>query len=144
MPAGAVYVGRPSQWGNPFWITRSSDYHGLAGSWFVLDASGALHHPDDDTETSARQKAVDLFAAGLGTPDGLSEEVVRAELGGRDLVCWCPLDEPCHADVLLAVANRLASEDVDGPVAEQPPAPPAPPAASRRRLARSTKDRPAG
>jgi hypothetical protein len=29
----------------------------------------------------------------------------RDELG-RDLACWCPLDEPCHADVLLELANR--------------------------------------
>ncbi|MBB4212022.1 uncharacterized protein DUF4326 [Rhodothalassium salexigens DSM 2132] len=27
------------------------------------------------------------------------------ELRGRDLACWCPLDQPCHADVLLALAN---------------------------------------
>lgn len=30
---------------------------------------------------------------------------VRRELAGRDLACWCKLDQPCHADVLLAVAN---------------------------------------
>lgn len=30
---------------------------------------------------------------------------VRAELAGRDLACWCPLDQPCHADVLLELAN---------------------------------------
>jgi hypothetical protein len=30
---------------------------------------------------------------------------VRAELAGKNLACWCPLDQPCHADVLLAVAN---------------------------------------
>jgi hypothetical protein len=29
-----------------------------------------------------------------------------AELRGRDLCCWCPLDQPCHADVLLQEANR--------------------------------------
>lgn len=28
-----------------------------------------------------------------------------AELRGRDLACWCPLDQPCHADVLLELAN---------------------------------------
>ena len=28
-----------------------------------------------------------------------------AELRGKDLACWCPLDEPCHADVLLELAN---------------------------------------
>ena len=29
----------------------------------------------------------------------------RHELRGRELACWCPLDQPCHADVLLEVAN---------------------------------------
>lgn len=27
------------------------------------------------------------------------------ELTGKDLACWCPLDQPCHADVLLRLAN---------------------------------------
>jgi hypothetical protein len=30
---------------------------------------------------------------------------VRRKLKGKDLVCWCKLGAPCHADVLLAVAN---------------------------------------
>ena len=30
---------------------------------------------------------------------------VRAALAGRDLCCWCPLGAPCHADVLLELAN---------------------------------------
>lgn len=30
---------------------------------------------------------------------------IRAELAGRDLACWCPLTGPCHADVLLWLAN---------------------------------------
>ena len=33
-------------------------------------------------------------------------DAVRAELTGRDLCCWCRLDQPCHADVLLEIANR--------------------------------------
>ncbi len=36
-----------------------------------------------------------------------------AELRGRDLACWCPLDGgPCHADVLLEWANRPNCEAV--------------------------------
>jgi hypothetical protein len=31
---------------------------------------------------------------------------VKRELRRRDLACYCPLDEPCHADVLLTVANE--------------------------------------
>ena len=30
---------------------------------------------------------------------------IRSELAGHDLCCWCPLDQPCHADVLLEIAN---------------------------------------
>jgi hypothetical protein len=33
----------------------------------------------------------------------------RAELAGRDLACWCPLDQPCHADFLLDLANTEAT-----------------------------------
>ncbi|MFK0288317.1 DUF4326 domain-containing protein [Streptomyces sp. NPDC090499] len=29
----------------------------------------------------------------------------RALLAGRDLMCWCPLDQACHADVLLELVN---------------------------------------
>jgi len=39
----------------------------------------------------------------MAAPD-LQEEAKR-ELRGKDLVCWCALDEPCHADVLLEIAN---------------------------------------
>lgn len=28
-----------------------------------------------------------------------------AELRGKDLACFCPLDKPCHADVLIEIAN---------------------------------------
>ena len=31
---------------------------------------------------------------------------IRANLAGHDLMCWCPLDQPCHADVLLELANQ--------------------------------------
>ncbi|WP_369830188.1 DUF4326 domain-containing protein [Mycobacterium sp. E1747] len=31
---------------------------------------------------------------------------IRAELAWRDLACWCPLAQPCHADVLLELANN--------------------------------------
>lgn len=31
------------------------------------------------------------------------------ELRGKDLACWCPLDQPCHADILLELANPKPS-----------------------------------
>ena len=137
-PAGAVFVGRPSEWGNPFRITRSSDYHGLPGSWFLLDRTGATYHPDEDTERSARQKAVDLFAEWLvSRADGApTVERIRAELAGRVLVCWCPRQEPCHADVLLAIANST------GPVVLRPGLVPALPLVRPEPVAPTSEQRP--
>ena len=87
MPPGAVYVGRPSQWGNPFRV----------GTWVNLPITGreAVYN---------RARAVVLFRDWFNLATRL-QEVARVELRGKDLVCWCPLDEPCHADVLLEWAN---------------------------------------
>lgn len=116
MPEGAVYVGRPSRWGNPFAIGPavhySQQYGGGAGmntsphaaaSFFARWLFGEIWdceipvYDDDGTRVSR------LIAA----PPSLNQ--IRAELAGRDLACWCPLDQPCHADVLLELANREAS-----------------------------------
>ena len=87
----AVIVARPSKWGNPFAVG-----HGYAG--FSHTAPGVV--------ISDRAHAVEYFEKWLSlvAPIGYFEEA-RAELSGRDLACWCPLDQPCHADVLLELAN---------------------------------------
>jgi hypothetical protein len=78
MPADAVYVGRPSRWGNPFIV-------GDAPGQYTRESSLALFRI---YATNARR-----------SPDWLEP------LRGRDLACWCPLDQPCHADILLELAN---------------------------------------
>jgi hypothetical protein len=87
MPEGAKYVGRPSRYGNPFQVPGPATRTGrlLAKGYYQLRLLEAI-------ET---------------VPAMLDE--IRAELAGRDLACWCPLDQPCHADVLLAIANGSAS-----------------------------------
>lgn len=35
---------------------------------------------------------------------------IRKELAGKNLMCWCPLDKPCHADILLRIANQPGNE----------------------------------
>ena len=78
MRANAIYVGRPTRWGNPY--------------------------ADQDNSELVR-----LFRQTCLTPEFMRS--VRSELKGKDLACWCPLDQPCHADVLLQVANEEASDD---------------------------------
>ena len=82
MPADTVTVARPGPWGNPFRV-------GDAGP--------------DGRPIATRDEAVALYRKLVtGPPPGRSYE----ELRGRNLACWCPLDGPCHADVLLERANR--------------------------------------
>ncbi len=72
VPAGAVYVGRPSKFGNPYEIGRDG----------------------------SREEVIQKYEAWLLTADnGLSIDDLL-QLKGKDLVCWCaPL--ACHAEVLL-------------------------------------------
>lgn len=44
--------------------------------------------------------------AGLYAEPALPKRPDVSELRGKNLACWCPLDQPCHADVLLELANR--------------------------------------
>lgn len=78
MPPNTVYVARGSKWGNPFTITSDRD------------AAAVVREFRYHVET--------YLANGVGYP--------LAELRGKNLACWCPLDQPCHADVLLELANR--------------------------------------
>jgi hypothetical protein len=96
-PEGAEYVGRPSKWGNRFVVNPTRDPEGfyadyrknvdLWDSWPLADAQTAV-------------RAFREMQAGMYEPNEI------AELRGKDLMCWCPLDQPCHADVLLELANK--------------------------------------
>lgn len=57
------------------------------------------------SETDA-SGAVTAYIAVL---DPATVAAARRELRGKNLACWCALDQPCHADILL----RIANEDVD-------------------------------
>jgi len=92
-PTGAVVVARPTKWGNP-WKVGST-------AWTVLP-DGLINREPHPPLTAAQ--AVESYRnSAEHDPDYVA--IIRAELAGRDLACWCPLDQPCHADVLLEIAN---------------------------------------
>ena len=100
MPEGAVYVGRPSKWGNPNGVGYGP------GAWFASVSGGEMWFK---TEAEARQRAVDVFRSDLLWDFSRFADLREAylwRLRDKDLACWCPLDQPCHADVLLELANR--------------------------------------
>jgi hypothetical protein len=75
VPLDAVYVGRPTRWGNPFTLYNDG----------------------------TRDEVIAKYRDWLTAQPELMEAVVT-ELRGKDLVCWCA-PRACHADVLLEVAN---------------------------------------
>lgn len=87
IPRDAVYVGRPTKWGNPF---------------SHLSGTLAKH------KVATRDEAVDAYEALLlrwFAQDPEAKQRLQAELRGKDLVCWCA-PARCHADVLLKYANE--------------------------------------
>jgi hypothetical protein len=94
-PPGAITVARPTIYGNPF---------------PVIDG--------DPTAVVARYRG--WLTNKLANPDVLPWRPNQADidaLRGHDLACWCPLDQPCHADVLLELANQRPATNRPGFVA---------------------------
>jgi hypothetical protein len=111
MPAGAVYVGRPTRWGNPYIVGQVGNIRRWTGYFVGEHGNDAASHGDYSSKEEATARAVELYRLHTG-PDGdyeLDAGEVRQALSGRDLVCWCPLGQPCHADVLLEFANTAAA-----------------------------------
>lgn len=90
----AVNVARPSKWGNPFPIGREGPFGRCAP-----DAAGAVGFFCDMLNDRQMQAA-----AGYPRGAGIHHHI-RHELRGFNLACFCELDSPCHADVLLEIAN---------------------------------------
>lgn len=112
MPPNTVRVCRPTIWGNP---------------WSIRECAETF----DLTPNAARQKVIEWYRDWLSRPGGdesmgplgcygdtahqhayIQKHIHH--LRGKNLACFCPLDQPCHADVLLELANRP-----DGPITEE-------------------------
>jgi hypothetical protein len=104
MPAGAVYVGRGSKWGNPARVVQRPD----TGGWHVEHDRGG-NVGVFPTRDAAHLVAVDGYRQHLAAHPELAA-AARTELVGRDLVCWCRPEQTCHADVLIDIANTVLEE----------------------------------
>jgi len=83
MPPNTVKVDRSTKWGNLYHVGMYKDFT-------AADAVDSFRFRlTDNLHVDARRINADI-----------------GELRGKNLACWCPLDQPCHADVLLELANR--------------------------------------
>ncbi len=125
LPAAKVTRGPGARWGNPYKvekvrrsILRAWDWDGRATHpmWASVMLRGeAVKALQASYDRIAAQAAVDIFAteaAHFARTDAASFAAWIAPLRGKNLACWCKLDAPCHADVLLELANRPVCEEV--------------------------------
>lgn len=96
-----VYVGRNTRWGNPWTITETKTGWTITRDWRGGWDIKPTEHP---TREAAHKVAADLYREWLATNTDLTARA-KEGLAGRTLMCWCPKTQPCHADVLLDVAN---------------------------------------
>jgi hypothetical protein len=94
MPPNTASVARPGKWGNPFKIAPGFESEGVKFPEITAESAVALYR-------EWIERALQNWPS---TGDAL------AELRGKNLACFCALDKPCHADVLLKLANKPICE----------------------------------
>lgn len=108
-PRDAVYVNRPTKWHNPWARKIIPGWSTGARQTVVNQYEYWLMMP---CRVMQRDGSIRGWGGGgietyLGVPYADRPDIrdIIAELRGKDLVCDCPLSQPCHADVLLDIAN---------------------------------------
>lgn len=107
LPENTISVTRPGKWGNPYQITKIK---GAVQFLYCLQGPGRDGWaPWFLSKEEATAKAVSLFS------DWIRKEIASGhlditELRGKNLACFCPIGSPCHADVLLGLANQALSK----------------------------------
>jgi hypothetical protein len=104
MADGAVYVGRPTFYGNPFDLETFG--RPLSLKLFANTARGVwqpqlLKNHSDEIVTAAYHAHLNWLERIGNKP----QEDIRAFLRGKNLACWCGPEQACHADILLEIAN---------------------------------------
>lgn len=92
-PENTVSVARPTKWGNPFLL---GDVGRSFPSLTTAQRQGFVVNQFKDLLASPRLREKHGYPS-------LAE--IRTELAGKNLACYCPIGTPCHADVLIEVAN---------------------------------------
>jgi len=107
LPPNTITVSRPGPWGNPWAVWRQP--WGDEPGWYA--SAGGCHDGPHETREAATLAAIRQFRCDLLDPrqdyarrTPMVIDAVKT-LRGKNLACWCALDQPCHADVLLEVAN---------------------------------------
>ena len=108
----AVNVARPSPWGNPF---RRGDTFDVTHYGAHCNTDGWLlwkHGTPGERRIVTVNEPLVLVGLFAGFMDRFPRDLTP--LRGKNLACWCALDKPCHATVLLKLANPKTEEAYHG------------------------------
>lgn len=106
-PKNTVFAGRPSKWGNPFVLEKGKIYIvGKGSKVFLCEGdidkvlrlyesclTGYMVHGEYHIEADRLQLLLPLVRR--------MKKLNLSELKGKNISCWCPLDSPCHVDVII-------------------------------------------
>jgi hypothetical protein len=104
MPANTKSVTRPHKFGNPYkigmhnvWDIKDRETGKSLKDILVAKNGENKYHTIEDTLLAYREKI---------KASGAMQRIIKRELVGKNLACFCPLSSPCHADILLELANE--------------------------------------
>lgn len=114
-PPNTIVVARPTRWGNPHTLTDvGRRFPSLTTEQCQSFVVNEFRDLISVVSRGRRRELVLSYPNGRGGRElrhftyPSIDEIVAA-LAGKNLACWCALDEPCHADVLLELANQVSS-----------------------------------
>lgn len=96
-PEGVIDCTRSGKWGNPWTVGPDGDCATAEEAVRMFRSAVIGFHSNGS------------FCAPTAHPESYIGRIIAdapKELRGKDLMCWCALDQPCHADVLLELANK--------------------------------------
>lgn len=102
-PEGAVYVGRGTVFGNPIKVTAKCPAKHAAKMFRRMMKMSQMKLMESIKFEDGSEAPMDGLAAVIWRQTVLKR---LPELRGKDLMCFCALDQPCHADMLLEWANK--------------------------------------
>ena len=106
MPANTVIVDRRTKWGNPYFVKKKRSLYHV----FKVTEHGAKKSIGLGAKTQREALAIALnkFRKIITYTLRTSPDYLEP-LRGKNLACWCKEEAPCHADILIELANRKKS-----------------------------------
>lgn len=111
-PENTVVVSRPTKWGNPFAdriphgeSLQPRETRAVLVRQFRAWVMAGMRADDLVEQMPLVDQQGKVWRSKVQAVRRPTLREIREALAGHDLACWCPLDEPCHADVLLEIAN---------------------------------------